>query len=134
MTLPVTGLAAAICALLLIYCAYATVKVRIASQIGFGDGDNPDLLAARRTHANLSEHAPIFLIMLGLLEMANAHHPTITIIAAIFLVGRVLHVIGMKQHHKGGSPRFRQIGVLTTWLTTIALALWIVYLFVTLHL
>ena len=122
MTLPVTGLAAAICALLLIYCAYATVKVRLASQIGFGDGDNPDLLAARRTHANLSEHAPVFLIMLAILELANAHHIGITII------------VGMAQHHKGGSPRFRQLGVIATWLTTVALALWILFLFVTMHL
>jgi uncharacterized membrane protein YecN with MAPEG domain len=134
MTIPVTGLAAAICALLLIYCAYATVKVRLATQIGFGDGDNPDLLAARRTHANLSEHAPIFLIMLGVLELANANHIGLTIIAAIFLIGRVLHIVGMAQHHKGGSPRFRQMGVLATWLTTVALALWIVFLFVTMHL
>ena len=134
MTIPVTGLAAAICALLLIYCAYATVKVRLATQIGFGDGDNPDLLAARRTHANLSEHAPIFLIMLGVLELANANHIGLTIIAAIFLIGRVLHIVGMTQHHKGGSPRFRQMGVLATWLTTVALALWIVFLFVTMHL
>ena len=89
MTLPVTGLAAAICALLLIYCAYATVRQRLASQIGFGDGDNPDLLTARRIHANLSEHAPIFLIMLGVLELANAHHFGLTTITALFLVGRV---------------------------------------------
>ncbi|WP_417621085.1 MAPEG family protein [Parasphingorhabdus sp.] len=133
MTLPVTGLAAAICALLLIYCAYATVKVRIASQIGFGDGDNPDLLAARRTHANLSEHAPVFLIMLAVLELANAHHLGLTAIAAIFLIGRVAHIVGMNQHHKGGSPRLRQIGVIATWFTTIALALWILYLFATRH-
>lgn len=134
MTLPVTGLAAAICALLLIYCAYATVKVRLATEIGFGDGGNPDLLAARGTHANLSEHAPLFLIMLGVLELANANHLGLTIIAAIFLVGRVAHIVGMKQHHNGGSPRFRQLGVLATWLTTVALALWIVFLFVTMHL
>ena len=134
MTLPVTGLAAAICGLLLIYCAYATVRIRFANKIGFGDGDNPDLLTARRIHANLSEHAPLFLIMLGLLEMTNAHHMGLTFIAALFLLGRVSHVIGMNKHHKGGSPIFRQIGVIATWITTIALALWIVYLFVTVNL
>ena len=133
MTLPVTGLAAAICALLLIYCAYATVRQRLASQIGFGDGDNPDLLTARRIHANLSEHAPIFLIMLGVLELANAHHLGLTTITALFLVGRVAHIVGMNQHHKGGSPRFRQLGVITTWLTMAALALWILFLFATMH-
>ena len=134
MTLPVTALAAAICALLLIYTAYATVKIRFANKIGFGDGDNPDLLAARRTHANLAEHAPLFLIMLALLELADAHHWGITAIAGLFLIGRVLHIIGMAQHHKGGSPRFRQMGVIATWLTTVTLALWIIYLFVTVNL
>ena len=86
MTLPVTALAAAICALLLIYTAYATVKIRFANKIGFGDGDNPDLLAARRTHANLAEHAPLFLIMLAVLELADAHHWGITAIAGLFLI------------------------------------------------
>lgn len=133
MTLPVTGLAAAICALLLIYCAYATVKVRFANKIGFGDGDNPDLLTARRTHANLSEHAPLFLILLAILELANAHHLGLTILAGIFLIGRVSHIIGMNVHHKGGSPRLRQIGVMATWLTTIILSVWILYLFATNH-
>lgn len=133
MTLPVTGLTAAICALLLIYCAYATVKVRFANKIGFGDGDNPDLLTARRTHANLSEHAPLFLILLAILELANAHHWGITIIAGIFLVGRISHIVGMNVHYKGGSPRLRQIGVMATWLTTIILSVWILYLFVTNH-
>ena len=69
------------------------------TEIGFGDGGNPDLLAARGTHGNLSEHAPIFLIMLAILELANANHIGITVIAAIFLVGRVSHIVGMGQHH-----------------------------------
>ncbi|GAA0478086.1 hypothetical protein GCM10009096_19990 [Parasphingorhabdus litoris] len=133
MTIPVTGLAAAICALMLIYTAYATVKIRFANKIGFGDGDNPDLLTARRIHANLAEHAPLFLIMLGVLELAGAWHWGITAVAAIFLIGRAAHIFGMNQHHKGGSPIFRQIGVIATWITTVILALWIIYLFVTLH-
>jgi len=134
MTLPVTGLAAAICALLLIYCAIATVRVRLASKIAFGDGGDPGLLAARGAHANLAEHAPIFLIMLGILELANAHHYGLTAIAALFLTGRAAHIIGMNQHHEGGPPLLRQVGVIATWLTMGALALWIVVLFVRVNL
>ncbi len=58
---------------------------------------------------------PEFLILLSILKFANAHHH------------------GMNQHHKGGSPRFRQLGVLTTWLTMVVLALWILFLFATKH-
>jgi len=131
MTLPVTAFAAAICALLLIYCAYATVAIRIKHSVSFGDGENPNLLVARRIHANLAEHAPLFLIMLAVLEMANAHHWGITAIAGIFLIGRVLHIVGMKQHHASGNAKLRQAGVVATWLTTLALAFWIIFLFVT---
>ena len=134
MTLPVTGLATAICALMLIYTAYATVKVRLANKIGFGDGDNLDLLTARRIHANLAEHAPLFLIMLGVLELADAWHWGITAVAGIFLIGRAAHIYGMNKHYKGGSPIFRQIGVVATWITIVTLALWIIYLFVTVNL
>ena len=134
MTLPVTALAAAICALLLIFMKFKVIGQRIRTETMFGAGEDAKMKMVRGTHANLAENAPIALILLALLEMTNAHHWTLTGLAALFLLARVLHIYGMYRHHATGSVRFRQAGVLGTSLSIVAMALWMIYLFVTVNL
>tara|TARA_R110002111_G_scaffold182460_1_gene248002 strand:+ start:213 stop:617 length:405 start_codon:yes stop_codon:yes gene_type:complete len=134
MTLPVTALAAAICALLLIFMKFKVIGQRVKTETLFGAGEDAKMKMVRGTHANLAENAPIALILMALLEMANAHHWTLTGLAALFLVARAIHIYGMYQHHATGSVRFRQAGVLGTTLSIVAMALWVIYLFVTVNL
>ncbi len=134
MTLPVTALTAAICALLLVFLAFQVVKNRIRTKTNFGAGDDDQIKMARGSHANLAEHAPLAIIMIALLELANAHHWWLTGFAGLFLVSRVLHIIGMNQHAAGKNPALRQAGVMGTWISMAVMALWIVYLFVTVNL
>ncbi len=134
MTLPVTGLTAAICALLLIYTLFQVISERLRTETSFGAGEDEKMKMARGTHANLAENAPIAIIMLAVLELSSAHHMALTGLAALFLLSRVVHVFGMKQHQQGKTPKFRQIGVLGSVLSIVALALWIIYLFVTVNL
>ena len=123
MPLPITSIAAAVLALLLLFTAIQTVRKRLQLKAAFGDADDQGLISAMRSHGNLAEHAPIVLIMLGLLEFGEANKTVLVAIAGAFVVGRFAHVIGLHQPSEPGkAPLMRQIGVILTWLTLLALA------------
>lgn len=123
MQLPVTAMVAAGCAILLVILAIDTIRHRLRAKVAFGDGGDAKLISASRAHGNLAEHAPIVLIMLGLLEYNNADGGVLCWIGAIFLAGRVAHAIGLyTPSAPGKAPIPRQIGVLVTFGTMLVLA------------
>lgn len=123
MPLPITSATTALVALLLLALAILTVRQRLKLKAAFGDADSPALIAASRSHGNLAEHAPIVLIMMGLLEYAGANATLLIGIAAAFIIGRLAHVIGLHQPSEPGKAPFaRQVGVILTWLVILALA------------
>lgn len=128
MPLPVTSTTAAVLALLLLILAILTVRQRFRLGVGFGDGDDQKLISASRSHGNLAEHAPIVLIMLGLLEYSEANPTILKWVAIAFVVGRVLHAIGLHGKPEPGKPPLaRQIGVVVTWVVMLGLAGHILY-------
>lgn len=123
MQLPITAVTAAVLALVLLALAIQTVRKRLQLKAAFGDANDRGLIAATRSHGNLAEHAPIVLIMLGLVEASGANADLLTGIAAAFVAGRVAHAIGLHQESKPGkAPLARQIGVIATWITILLLA------------
>lgn len=135
MTLPVTAFVAAICALLLLATAIDTVRQRLRLKAAFGDHGDAKLISASRSHGNLAEYAPITIILLGLLETARANHMALMIIGAIFLIGRVAHVIGLyTPSEPGKAPLGRQIGVAATFGTLLILGLWTLWMLATTNL
>jgi len=88
----------------------------------------------RGCQSNLIEYTPITLIMLALLELSSAHHLSLMVLAVIFMIARFLHPFGMHQHQAGKGLRLRQIAMLMTWLVMAALALWTIYICVTVNL
>lgn len=123
MPLPITSATAALLALLLLFTAIQTVRQRLRAKVAFGDGGNQGIIAASRSHGNLAEHAPIVLIMLGLLENASANATILLVVAAAFVIGRIAHVIGLHQPSEPGkAPLPRQIGVVVTWLVILVLS------------
>jgi len=135
MTLPVTAFVAAICALLLLATAIDTVRQRLRLKAAFGDHGDAKLISASRSHGNLAEYAPITIILLGLLETARANHMALMIIGAIFLVGRVAHVIGLyTPSEPGKAPLGRQVGVAATFGTLLILGLWTLWMLATTNL
>ncbi len=124
MSLAITAVTAAVLALLLLATAIETVSKRLKLKAAFGDADDAGLIAASRSHGNLAEHAPIVLIMLGLLEFGGANSTLLMSIAGAFIFGRLAHVVGLHQPSEPGkAPLARQIGVILTWLTLLALAI-----------
>jgi uncharacterized membrane protein YecN with MAPEG domain len=132
MTLPVTAFVAAICALLLLVTAIDTVRQRLRLKAAFGDHGDAKLISASRAHGNLAEYAPITIILLGLLETARADHMALMVIGAIFLIGRVAHVVGLyTPSEPGKAPLGRQVGVAATFGTLLALGLWTLWVLAT---
>lgn len=123
MPLPITATTAALLALLLLFLAILTVRHRLRLKAAFGDAEDSALIAASRSHGNLAEHAPIVLIMMGLLEYAQANTTLLMVIAGAFVIGRIAHAVGLHTPSEPGkSPVPRQIGVVLTWLTMLILA------------
>ena len=123
MQLPVTAMVAAGSAILLLILAIDTIRNRLRTKVAFGDGGDARLTSASRAHGNLAEHAPIVLIMLGLLEYNNADHAVLWWIGVVFLAGRVAHAVGLyTPSAPGKSPIPRQIGVVATFGTIAVLA------------
>jgi uncharacterized protein len=123
--LPITSLTAAALALLLAFLAILTIRIRVRHGISFGDGDNPALRSASRAHGNLAEYAPIGLIVIGLLEVAAVNRTALAIGAASFVLGRLLHTIGLFGPPGPPPAPARAIGIVLTLLTLIALAGWL---------
>ena len=133
MQLPITALTAAICAIMLLITAIDTVRQRIRSGTPFGDGGDAKLVSASRSHANLAEHAPLAIIMIGLLEQSGAHHLVLTGVACLFLFARAAHVFGLYAPMSTKPPLPRQIGVIGTWLSYAILIGWTLYVVVTVN-
>ena len=72
------------------------VQRRRSSRQALGDGD-ATLQRLVRRHGNYAENAAIFVASLALLEMMGAARPFVIGLAALFIVGRLLHVIGLSR-------------------------------------
>jgi len=117
----VTGLAAAILGLLYIRLSFNVIGYRRSLGVSLGDGGHDELLRAIRALANLTEFAPIALILMGCLELNQAPTWLVSILAAAFVIGRLLHPLGMKKANLSFQPRL--LGALLTFISIIALAI-----------
>ncbi|MBB5711193.1 MAPEG family protein [Sphingomonas xinjiangensis] len=118
MLLPVALTTTGAAALINFWLAARVGQLRIARRISVGDGGDPQVLARMRAHANFAEYAPVVLLLIALIEFAVGTQLWLWVVAAIFVFGRILHGFGMD-----GSMRLRQIGIATTMLIMLGLAL-----------
>jgi uncharacterized membrane protein YecN with MAPEG domain len=75
---------------------------RRREKITLGDGGFPPLIRAIRAHANATEIAPIALIGLIAMAMANAPIWAIHVGGLSLTLGRILHAFGLS-HDEGAS-------------------------------
>jgi hypothetical protein len=119
MILPIALTTAGAAALINVWLAVRVSRVRASEKIWVGDGGNERVLGRMRAHANFAEYTPIILILIGLVEFAQGTSIWLWIVAAAFLIGRVLHGLGMD-----GLPSGRLIGAVVTTLITIGLGIY----------
>jgi uncharacterized membrane protein YecN with MAPEG domain len=121
MPVPITLLTAAAAALLNIWLGYRIAQHRHQFKVSVGDGGHEPLLRRMRAQANFMENAPFFLILLGGLELSGANRLVLAVIAAIFILARIAHPIGMD----GGTVAvWRRNGIMGSTLATVALTVW----------
>ena len=122
-----TALTASALALLLVFLSITTIRMRMKHNAAFGDAGEQALTSAIRAHGNLTEYAPMGVILIGLLEANGAPHMPLAIVAAAFVVARVLNAIGLF-NPPGPPPLTRSIGIVATLLILLGLAIWLLVL------
>jgi uncharacterized membrane protein YecN with MAPEG domain len=116
----VTALYAAPLALLTIGLALAIVRQRRRLRIGIGDGGDPEFARLIRVHGNLTEVAPLGILMLLLAELGGASGVLLHACGGALLVGRLLHAWGLSQRSGRSTGRF--LGSLLSWGALVVLA------------
>ena len=132
MTLVIAPLTAAALAILYVQLALGVIKIRVGSKISRGTGDIEALDIAVRSHGNLTEWAPIGLLLIVILEFNSAPF-WITAPPAIALVaGRMLHPKGMSSN-SDESLKQRRLSMQLTIYSILALAalniIWMIFRF-----
>ena len=125
MSLPITLVTACTAALILIWLSVRVIRSRISGDVLIGDGGSEDLVFAIRSQGNFTEYAPLFLIVLGLVEGFGGNKTALMAVAGLFLVARVLHVLGMGRE---ANLTFRQLGMVGTFLSIAGISLYGLYL------
>ena len=110
---PITGMYAAVCALLILVLAFRVVQARFRHRVGIGDAGHADLALRVRVHANAVEYVPLALLLILMLELGGATTIWIHALGGTLLLARILHAIGLSTS-SGRSPG-RFVGTLLTW-------------------
>ena len=109
----ITPLYAGLCGLLLIFLSFTVTRHRRNKHIGLGDAGDPQLGRAIRVHANFIEYAPLALILLLFVELANYPAWLCHGLGLALFLGRCFHAGGLSA--TGGASIGRTVGTLLTW-------------------
>lgn len=109
--LPVTLTAAALCAFLQVALTALVTARRLKAGISFLDGGDTTLTRRMRAHGNLTETAPVALLMMGFLELTAAPRDLLLALAGLLVAGRVLHAAGVLRR---GDCAARRLGMVAT--------------------
>ncbi|WP_298976654.1 MAPEG family protein [uncultured Roseobacter sp.] len=124
--LPVTSsLAGGLLILLVALSALVTERRARLGGIQFGDANDQALRARIRAHANLIESAPMVLIGLALMELADAPDTMLWAFAGVFLVGRLLHAARMYI----GNPFIGLFSIISQHVICLWAGAWLLYHF-----
>jgi len=93
----ITGMYAALAALMIVALARKVISLRRQHKVALGDGGQQDLLAAIRAHANAVEYLPIGLLLLLLLELSQGPAWLIHLLGSLFIIGRLIHANGVSK-------------------------------------
>lgn len=111
-------------ALLLLYISYRVGQARHKYNINLGDGGNPDMLKAIRTHGNYTEYAPVALVGLFAIASIGGSIAVVHGLGATFFFARIAHLLGL------GMDVWKQgrfVGTLLTMLTLLVTSLFLIF-------
>lgn len=123
----ITGLYAALAALLVMVLIVRVALRRRSARIGIGDGGDHELHKRIRAHANAAEVLPLGLILLLLVELNQTQPLVVHIFGITLILGRLLHAFGLSRS-SATSPG-RLIGMLLSVLVIVAMAVLLLWQF-----
>jgi len=120
MAAPITAFYAGVIGLLLLALSYNVVRNRIRAQVSLGTGEDRGLEKAVRAQGNLTEYAPLILLLMALVEAGGASPWLIHGCGGLLVVSRVLHATGITGRRSVSQGR--KIGIAGTWLALLAIS------------
>ena len=117
----ITGLYAAIAALLIVILAVRVSLRRRAVRIGIGNGGDAILAQRIRVHANASEYLPLAMLLLLILELNQTQALWLHVFGCLLIAGRLLHAFGLSSSAGASAPRL--LGMTLTWVPIALMAL-----------
>jgi uncharacterized membrane protein YecN with MAPEG domain len=121
----ITGLYAAIAALLVVIFAVRVTLRRRAIKVGIGNGGDSILAQRIRVHANAVEYLPMALLLLLILELNQTQPLLLHVFGCMLIAGRLLHAYGLSS-----SPALtpgRAIGMVLTWAVIAIMAVLLIW-------
>ncbi len=119
MLLTTTLTSAAAAAIINIWLGIRCGQIRTKAGVSIGNGGNEMLERRMRAQLNFAENTPWVLALIAALELSGKGGQWLPIVAAIYMLGRVAHGLGMDGT---ALAKGRMIGTLTTMLTQLGLA------------
>ncbi|MGQ3891969.1 MAPEG family protein [Legionella sp. CNM-4043-24] len=110
---PVTSICSSLLALAYIYLSVKVVSLRHRHRVSIGDKGHHDLNLAIRAHGNFAEYVPITLILLLCAEANSVNVILLSVLALIFMLGRLSHAYTFLADRK--DFLFRVIGMMLTF-------------------
>lgn len=123
MLLPVALTTTGAAAVINLWLGVRVSRTRMVEKVSVGDGGNPRLIARMRAQLNFAEYTPIVLLLIALIEFGAGSQLWLWGASALYLLGRLLHPIGMDGWMLG-----RQIGIWITLLVMLGLGIYAIYL------
>jgi uncharacterized membrane protein YecN with MAPEG domain len=118
---PITALYAGLLALLAIALTFPIGPLRLRTGTSILDGGNMELATRIRRHANFTEHVPLALILLAVLELNGASAGLLHGLGIALLLGRIAHPIGLR--HDNIRHPLRALGAGATAIVTLIAAI-----------
>ncbi|NUN16166.1 MAG: MAPEG family protein [Myxococcales bacterium] len=116
-TLAATTLYGSLLTILLVCLSIYVGLLRLNKRIMLGTNEDPQLTKASRAQGNAAEYIPTGIVMLLVCELLGATSMAAHSLGGAFLLGRLLHAIGILGTNPG-----RLIGINLTWASMAAMA------------
>ncbi len=90
-SLPITTFLASTLLAWLLVLSWRVIRFRQSGGASLGDGGDKALQRKIRAQANLTEYAPLFVILMALLELQRGNVAVLALLSVTFLLGRLAH-------------------------------------------
>ena len=114
MHLTITPLYAGIVAILLVILSAAVTAGRVKFKVDYGDGGNTSMMRRIRAQGNLTEYAPMALILMALLELGGTVGWVLHTFGIALILARLVHAYAIYTETEVSAGRVA--GTTVTWL------------------